>query len=112
MLLYEFDLDNAEMIKLTGVVSQVFNSVKDTGFNKEYSLTSLINTLEERGLDLNKEDFVEMIKKPPLNNLIANIKGDKIIFKGESSSDSEDNSQAPDKSTSTLEKMAKRAAKK
>lgn len=51
-----------------------------------------------------------MVDEEPLKNLIANVKGDKVIFKGHGDSDSE--VEEPDQSTDTLKKMAKRAEKK
>jgi hypothetical protein len=109
--LYEFDAADHDMIVLTGVVSQLYNRIKDTGFDKEYSLRALLSKLSERGLDIDREEFIDMIKNPPLKNLISDIRGNKVIFKGQSdSTDSE--IEAPDASTDTLEKMAKRASKK
>jgi hypothetical protein len=110
MLLHEFVENNEDMVLLTGIVSQIFNRIKDTGFNKEYSLKSLLDTLSDRGLDLDREEFEKMIKHQPLKHLISNIKGDKIIFKGKSETDTD--AMDPDETTSTLEKMAKRAANK
>lgn len=110
MLLYEFVEDNTDMIVLTGVVSQIYNRIKDTGFDKKYSLDALLNTLSDRGIDLDREKFIEMVKHQPLKNLIANVEGDSVVFKGESSEDSENVDM--DDTTGTLEKMAKRAEKK
>lgn len=110
MLLYEFVEDNTDMIVLSGVVSQIHNRIKDTGFDKKYSLESLLNTLSDRGIDLDREKFIELIKHQPLKNMIANVQGDNVIFKGEGSEDSENIDI--DSTTGTLEKMAKRAEKK
>lgn len=110
MLLYEFIEDNTDMIVLTGVVNQIYNRIKDTGFDKKYSLDALLNTLSDRGLDLDREKFIELTQHQPLKNLIANVEGDKVVFKGESSDDSENTDM--DNTTGTLEKMAKRAEKK
>jgi hypothetical protein len=50
-----------------------------------------------------------MLDEPPLSNLIANIKGDQVIFKGIGP----DTAELDDKqSERTLDTMAKRAAKK
>lgn len=111
MLLHEFEVDNRDMILLTGVISQILNRIEDTGFDRKYSLKSMLNTLSERGLDIDREQFISMIKKQPLSNLISNVKGDTVVFKGEES-DEDDEAMAPDDTTDTLEKMAKKAAKK
>lgn len=110
MLLYEFVEDNTDMILLAGIVNQIYNRIKDTGFDKKYSLDALLNTLSDRGLELDRETFTKMIKHQPLKNLIANVEGDNVVFKGEAPEDSENIDT--DNTTSTLEKMAKRAEKK
>ena len=53
-----------------------------------------------------------MIEKEPLKNLIANIKGDKVIFKGDEDTGEDDSAVEPDDTTGTLKKMADRATKK
>lgn len=110
MKLYELDNLDHDSILLTGIVSQILNRIKDTGFDKEYKLDSLLNILSDRGLDIDREEFIDMIKNPPLKNLITNIKGDKIIFKGQDS-ESDSLNMKPDETSGTLEKMAKRASK-
>lgn len=110
MLLYEFVEDNTDMILLTGIVSQIYNRIVDTGFDKKYSLDALLNTLSDRGIDLDRDKFIEMTKHQPLKNLIANVEGDKVVFKGENGDNSKNMDM--DDTTGTLEKMAKRAEKK
>lgn len=111
--LYEFESDDHDSIVLTGIVSQIFNRIKDTGFDKEYRLDSLLNTLADRGLDIDREEFIEMIQNPPLKNLISNVKGDMVVFKGQDNDDDmESLAMEPDETTDTLKKMARRASKK
>lgn len=110
MKLYELDHDDPNEIKLVGIITQIYNRIKDTGFTKKYNLTSLLNTLSDAGIHIDEFDFRDMINDHPLNNLIADIKGDSVIFKGDS--DTSTDVEKPHKSTSTLEKMAKKASKK
>lgn len=112
MKLYEFEDIDRDAIRLTGIISQMLSRIEDTGFKKEYNLKSLLNTLSERGYDIDREEFLDMIKNPPLKNIIANIKGDRVIFRG--AEEETDDSLAVDKdeTSGTLEKMAKRAEKK
>lgn len=112
MKLYEFVADDHDALMLTGIISQILSRIVDTGFKKEYSLTSLLNTLSKKGYTIDREEFIEMISNPPLKNLIANIKGDNIIFKGEVDQQDDSESLDTDETSDTLEKMAKRAAKK
>ena len=50
-----------------------------------------------------------MIKNPPLSNLIADVKGNDVIFIGDDNPSSD--MENPDQTTDTLDKMAKRASK-
>ena len=112
MRLFEFagDDDNSLRIKLTGIISQLIGRLNDTDTTKPYSLKSLLSTLDHSGISLSPEQFRNMLEEEPLKNLISNIQGDNVIFKGQSSSDSE--VEAPDETTDTLKRMAGRAEKK
>lgn len=110
MLLCEFEDSSTDAAILGGVVSQILNRIKDTGYTKKYSLKSLQNQLAARGIDLDSEKFREAAKNPPLSNLISNVEGNTIIFHDENASSSQ-NTEVDD-TTSTLKKMAKKAEKK
>ncbi len=112
MKLYEFETNDHDAIMLTGIVSQILSRINDTGFKKEYSLDSLLNTFSDKGYDIDREEFLDMIKNPPLKNLISNVKGDKVVFKGEEESTDDSEAVDMDQTSDTLEKMAKRASKK
>lgn len=103
---------NDMQIKLVGIINQIYGRITDTGTHKPYSLKSLLTTLSNQGITLSPYQFREMIKTPPLNNLIANVKGDDVIFKGQTDVDDNSDVEAPDATTDTLDKMSKRAAKK
>ena len=109
MRLFEFaqDEDNSLRIKLTGIISQLIGRLNDTDTKKPYSVKSLLSTLDHSGISLSPEQFRNMLEEEPLKNLISNIKGDNIIFKGQSDSSSE--VEAPDETTNTLKRMAGRA---
>lgn len=109
MRLHEFDAENFNM-RLAAIVSQVHSRIKDEGFTKEYKLDSLLNLLKSKDINVDRETLVDMIDSEPLSNIIANVKGDRVIFKGDLDSDTD--AESPERSTDTLEKMAKRAAKK
>lgn len=109
MRLHEFDAENLNM-RLVAIIGQVHSRIKDEGFTKEYKLDSLLNLLKSKDINIDRETLVDMIDNEPLNNIIANVKGDRVIFKGEL--DDNTDAESPERSTDTLEKMAKRAAKK
>lgn len=101
--------DNSMQVKLTAIISQLHGRLKDTATKKPFSLTALLSILSKNGISVSEEQFREMIQSPPLNNLITDVKGDDVIFKGDSDYSSE--IESPDETTGTLDKMAHRAAK-
>lgn len=105
----EFDSDNLG-VRLTGIIGQVHNRIRDAGYKKDFSVTSLLNILNSKDINIDRDEFINMLQDEPLKNMIANVKGDRVIFKGDLDSDSD--AESPERSTSTLEKMAKRAVKK
>ena len=112
MRLFEFADDDSLRVKLTGSISQLIGRIRDTNTEKSYSLKALLSRLADQGISLGEDQFKDMVKNEPLKNLIANVKGDKVIFKGEEDSGDSDSAIEPDDSTSTLKSMAKRASKK
>jgi len=104
--------DDSLRVNLTGLVSQLLGRIQDTGTKKSFSLTAFLNLLSKHGIPIDEEQLRDMVKEEPLKNLIANVKGDKIIFKGGSEDDTgEDASLEPEDTTDTLKKMANRASK-
>ena len=109
MRLFEFEDDDSLRVKLTGIVSQLRSRAKDTNFEKPYSLTALKNKLSDADINLDDEEFRDMLEDPPLKNLISNIKGDQVFFKGLGNEPVSD--QGPDEMEKTLDKMSKKATK-
>lgn len=110
MKLYEFDSDIDEETIVSGIVGQMYNRSRDTGFEKPYSLKVILSALAKRGINLDRELFIKMTENPPLDNIIYDIRGDDVIFKG-MSDDQDSEEQDADKQANTLEKMADRAGK-
>lgn len=112
MLIRELFEDESEdlSLKLSAVVNQIASRVIDTGANSKTSLSSILNKLSDVGINLTDSQFRDMADNEPLNNIIANVAGDEVTFIGQR----KDKSMAvdTDKSSATLEKMAKRAEKK
>lgn len=101
--------DDSMQVKLTGIISQLHGRLKDTATKKPFSLTSLLAILAKNGISVSEEQFREMIKSPPLSNLVADVKGNEVVFMGDDNP--QNDIEAPDQTTSTLDKMSHRAAK-
>ena len=112
MRLFEFAGDEESTptkLKLVGILKQIQGRIKDTGATSEFSLEALLNKLQDAGMTFSAEDFIEISKNEPVSNIISNIKGDKVIFVGQTEEPEE---QGPDEAQKTIDKMAKKAAKK
>lgn len=94
MRLFEFDGPDPLLTKIVTVSDQL-KSLVDKGSAKDWTLDQLISYFQKYDVSLDKKDMYNMIKKPPLKDVIANIQGDKVIFKGdesvEASPDTDDN---------------------
>lgn len=97
-------------LELSAAVNQIASRVKDTGANKPVNINVVLDVLSDLGIHLTDKQLRNMYNQPPLNNIISNIAGDDVVFIGQRAETSD--TVKPDQSTSTLEKMAKRAAKK
>jgi hypothetical protein len=109
MRLFEFEDDDSLRVRLAGLVSQLRGRALDTGAKEPYSLAALRNKLHDAEINLDDEELRDMLEDPPLSNLIANIKGDQVIFKGIGPDTAELDDEQSER---TLDTMAKRAAKK
>ena len=81
MLLYELDGPDPLLAKIITVSDQL-KSLVDKGSAKDWTLDQLLAYFQKYDVSLDKKDLYSMIKKPPLKDVITNIQGDKVIFKG------------------------------
>jgi hypothetical protein len=82
MFLFEFDSPDPFIVKLIAVTNQL-KSDMDSGLEKtNWTTNEFLDYLQANGINLDTTDLYNMIKKPPLKNVISNIQGDAVIFKG------------------------------
>lgn len=108
MLLNEFDNHNSLKVKLSSIVSHIRSRREDSGAKKPITVKSFINVLRDNDIYVNRNELLDMIKSAPLKNIIHDIKGDDILFKGDVIDRRSDSDR--DKQQDTVEKMASRAA--
>jgi len=106
MRLYEFAGSNPMVTKLVAVGDQLKSDLEKGEADQNMSLPDFLQYLKKFDIILDKTDLYDMIKKLPLKNLISNIQGDKIVFKGFGTP------EAPpdDESKNIVAGMAKQAA--
>ena len=82
MFLFELDSPDPFVVKLIAVTNQL-KSGMDNGTEKtDWTTNEFLDYLQANGINLDTNDLYAMIQKPPLQNVISNIQGDTVIFKG------------------------------
>jgi hypothetical protein len=109
MRLFEFADNDPLRVKLVAVVSQLKSRISDTNTKEPMTTDALIELLAQNDIEVDKADLYDMVKKEPLSNIIQNINGHEVIFKGQTSNDEGD--LDPGENEKTREKMAKAAIK-
>jgi len=107
MRLYEFAGPDPMVTKLVAVGDQLKADLEKGEADPNMSLPDFLQYLKKYDIIIDKADLYDMIKQLPLKNLISNIQGDKIVFKGMGTP------EAPpdDESKNIVAGMAQNAAK-
>ena len=108
MFLFELDGTDPLSTKLIVLVNQLKTDL-DNGIidSSSYTTDEFLTYLQDKGdIVLDVTDLYDMIKNPPLNTVISNIQGDKVVFKGH-----DDTPENPDQSQSqqVVQQMAQSA---
>lgn len=109
MLLYEFDSGSAMVSKIVALTNQLKQDREDGTIGDDYTVDQLLDYFQKYDVILDVNDFYNMIKVPPLKNVIKNIQGDQVIFVGQE----ELKHEKPENTNSekVVKQMAKRAMK-
>jgi hypothetical protein len=111
--LYEFasDIPNTDALatKFTAIISQFKKRLDDTNTDEPTMIQSLVNLLNQHGLDTDEEQIRALAGKPPLNNLISNIQGDQVVWVDHDTSSEQDVQDVKDKDM--LKNLATSSAK-
>jgi hypothetical protein len=108
MRLFEFASDDPLRIKLVAITDQLKDRYQHS--SKPMSTDAFLEFLGDNDITVGIEDLRDMIQKPPLINIIDDIKGDNVIFKGQKKEPRLPTS--PDQAEKTVANMAKNAIKK
>ena len=111
MFLYELAGPDPLVVSLVAIITQLTSDI-DSGKQKaDWTVDELLQYLKDMSgneLIIDKADLYNMIKKPPLNAKISNIKGDDVIFKGQETIQD----PGPDENKKIVKQMAHKAIKK
>jgi hypothetical protein len=107
MRLFEL-IDSGIEAKLVAVTDQLKTDLENNKLNVGMTPDQLLDYFQDYGIILT--DLYNMIQVPPLKQVITNIQGDKVIFKGQS--DDSDNPDQESEQDKIVSQMANRAMKK
>lgn len=105
--MFIFELDDPEITKFIAVTDQLKDGLDNGELAGEWDVDQLLNYFNAYDIIVDVTDLYELIKKPPLNKVIANIQGDKVIWKGSETVPG----QVTDKNEKVVQQMAKHALK-
>jgi len=106
----DFDRNDPLRVATTAALSSARAEIEDSNYKGKFTLDALKQELEKHGVRLSKSQMIELSKQEPWKNLISDISGNKVVFKGDPNAH-EDN-MSPDETSDTLDKMADRSTKK
>jgi hypothetical protein len=107
MRLFELTDIDPQTAKLIAITDQLRVGL-DKNPDLQWSTDDLLQYFQKYDITLDITDFYDMIKKPPLNNVISNIQGDNVIFKGQDTSTPATSTDNTD-SKKIVQQMAKSA---
>lgn len=105
MYLYELAQVDPLTVNMIAVTDQLRTEIENQPDN-QMTVDQLLQYFSDYDINLDKSMLYDMIKKPPLKNLISNIQGDQIIFKGQEQPEKSD-----DEGKKVVAQMANRAQK-
>jgi hypothetical protein len=105
MRLFELSNPNPLLVRLVAVTSQLTSEIDSGDQHSDWTVDELLQYYKDNDIILAKQDLYDMIKKPPLNQSIENIQGDKVIFKGQTP----EQEQGPDENQKIVAQMAQNA---
>ena len=106
MRLFEF-AGSPLLVKLVATTSQLKSEIDSGKTHSDWTVPELLQYYRDNDIIIDKSDLYTMIKKPPLNQSIENIQGDKVILKGQTP----EQEVGPDENQKIVQQMAQNAMK-
>jgi hypothetical protein len=110
MHLYELVDEEPIVASIVAATDQLRNDLENKKVSFDWDVDTLLQYFRKYDVDLDVSDLYSMIKQPPLNKVVKNIQGDKVIFKGQEEKKIEKPKNTDDKKV--VKQMAKQAMSK
>lgn len=105
MLIREVASD-VDTTKLAALSQFLLGRAQDTDAAKTISTDAFVKLAANMGISITPDRLADLIQQPPLNNIIANMEGDTITFRG---AEVQPAGMTVDQARQTVDAMAKRA---
>jgi hypothetical protein len=109
--LVEFN-DNPQLVQLVAATDQLKSAIQSGEVTNNWDIDTLLAYFRKFNIVLGPEDLYSMIKVSPLKNIISNIQGPEVIFKGIKQPEKQPETPPPEQSKEIVAKMAKKAMPK
>lgn len=106
------EFDNPRLNKMIAATDQLSHALNTGLIKTNWTLDLLSEYFRKFDIILSPQDFYDMIQTKPLNNIIQNIEGNEVIFKGIPQKKKPVESPPPEQSKEIVAKMAKKAQSK
>jgi hypothetical protein len=111
MFLFELDSPPPSTVKLVALANKLKSDIDKGQGKTEWTTDEFLSYLQLNGINLDPTDLYDMIKNPPLNNVISNIQDNQVIFKGQQSPGTDVQQPDAEDSDKVVKQMAQRALK-
>ena len=110
MRLFELAGPDPIVTRLVAITDQLKSELDSKKIDPQMNVDQLLKYLSDYDIVVDVSDLYNMIQKPPLKNIIDNIQGDQVIFKGQGAGagEAEDETQ----SQQVVQQMAQNAMPK
>lgn len=111
MYLHEL-VNDPKLVKLIAATDQLRTGLENQQITDNWPVEALLTYFRKFDLVLSKNDLYSMMQTKPLKNIVSNIEGDTVIFKGLPQEPQQPESPPPEQSKEVVKKMAKSAMTK
>ncbi len=111
MYLYEV-VNDPKLVKLIAATDQLRTALENQQITKNWTVDKLLTYFRKFDITLSQNDLYSMMQSKPLKNVVKNIEGDMVIFKGIEPAPKSTETPPPEQSKEVVAKMAKSAMTK
>jgi uncharacterized protein HemY len=103
---------NPDTTKLAALGQFLLGRNKDMAAKNTVSVETFVRLANQMGVNVTADSLLDLAQQPPLSNIITNIQGNQVIFKGADSETVGPDTMSVDQARATVDQMAKRATSK